>query len=249
MEEKATNKNWLAIASFVLAILWTLFCLSIVCLPLWVICLILAVIFGLIALCKRQKTRASILWILISLWVFIGGWMLWKKLSAPVVDFFNRVRENPAIWDMMSEKDFALKVKDNVTEKLQEKYGDSDDIKFFDVWSEAFEEAKQNILELAEQQWINGNEEPVVWIANPAAEFCVAQGWESYTVEDEDWAQKWMCRLPDGSEMDEWEYFDAIADTTSDVVEENIEENVEKNIEEVSEEVSEEVEVSEEITE
>ena len=232
-ENQNQKSNGLAIASFVLALVGTLLCLIIIGLPLWIICLVLAVLFGLIALFKGQKARASILWILISLWVLIGGWMLWKKLSAPVIDFVNRIGDNPAMWDIMNEEEFANKVKDNVTEKLKEKYDDSDELKFFDIWNEAFEEAKQSIIELAEQQWINENEEPTVeatdeeptlGIANPAAEFCVAQWWESYIVEDEDWAQKWMCRLPDGSEMDEWEYFNAIADVNSDVVEENVEE-------------------------
>ncbi|MBO4517246.1 DUF333 domain-containing protein [bacterium] len=32
---------------------------------------------------------------------------------------------------------------------------------------------------------MSANEEPVLGIGNPAAEFCVAQGGESYIVEDE----------------------------------------------------------------
>ena len=231
MSEKQQS-NWLAIASFVLALVGALLCLIVIGMPLWFICLVLALIFGVIALCKGQKARASILWVLISLCVLIGWWILWKKIAAPIIDFANRMEENPALWDLMSDKDFADQVKNNLTENLQEKYQDSDDIKFFDIWNEVFEDAKQNILELAEQQWINENEEPVVWIANPAAEYCVAQWWESYIVEDENWSQRWMCRLSDGSEVDEWEYFNAISDVTSNVVEEaeqvEIEETIEK---------------------
>lgn len=52
-------------------------------------------------------------------------------------------------------------------------------------------------------------EEPVMWIANPASVYCVEQGWESIIMEDEEWNQYWVCRFADWSEVDEWEYFRA----------------------------------------
>lgn len=51
--------------------------------------------------------------------------------------------------------------------------------------------------------------EPQVWMANPASVYCVEQWGESYNVEDEEWNQIGMCRLPDGIEVDEWENFRA----------------------------------------
>ena len=41
MEEKTNWWNWLAIASFVLALVWWFLCLIIIWLPLWILCLIL----------------------------------------------------------------------------------------------------------------------------------------------------------------------------------------------------------------
>ena len=46
-------------------------------------------------------------------------------------------------------------------------------------------------------------------IANPAAEYCVAQGGTVNIVKDEEWNESGMCKLADGTEIDEWEYFRA----------------------------------------
>ena len=49
----------------------------------------------------------------------------------------------------------------------------------------------------------------VVGIANPASEYCVAQGWTVNIVKDEEGNESGMCKLADGTEVDEWEYFRA----------------------------------------
>ena len=255
MEEKTTWWNWLAIASFVLALVWGFLCITVIWLPLWLLCLILAFIFGIVALCKRQTKWASILWILFSvLWIAIitiCTTVIWKffaqhkdQIINPMTEFSARVNENPEIAALIEDENLGDKFESILKEKLEEKYGNNysniQDLDWiFEIWEDVFEEMKNVATELAEQQWINTNEEPIVEIANPAAEFCVAQGWQSYVVEDEDWAQKWMCRLPDGSEIDEWEFFNETSDITSDVVEENVDENVEENVEWNVEEVTE----------
>lgn len=43
-------------------------------------------------------------------------------------------------------------------------------------------------------------------IANPASQFCVEQGGEVEIV-DEDDGQVGICVLPDGTRVDEWEYY------------------------------------------
>ena len=48
-----------------------------------------------------------------------------------------------------------------------------------------------------------------VWIANPASTYCVEQGWEVVIKEDADWAQSGVCKLKDGTEIEEWEYYRA----------------------------------------
>lgn len=52
----------------------------------------------------------------------------------------------------------------------------------------------------------DGDDEPV-GIANPAAEYCVAQGGESLIATEADGSQTGLCRLPDGTVVDEWEFF------------------------------------------
>lgn len=52
-----------------------------------------------------------------------------------------------------------------------------------------------------------GQEVPAVGIANPASEFCVKQGGKSEIKTDKDGAEYALCRLPDGSVVEEWAYF------------------------------------------
>jgi uncharacterized protein len=53
---------------------------------------------------------------------------------------------------------------------------------------------------------------PSPGIANPASEFCVAQGGEVDIV-DEEGGQVGYCVLPDGTRVEEWEYFRANSTT------------------------------------
>ena len=52
-----------------------------------------------------------------------------------------------------------------------------------------------------------GQEHPAVGIANPASEFCVKQGGKSEIKTDKDGGEYALCRLPDGSAVEEWAYF------------------------------------------
>ena len=49
----------------------------------------------------------------------------------------------------------------------------------------------------------------VAQIANPASEYCVAQGGTINIVKDSEGNESGMCKLADGTEVDEWEYFRA----------------------------------------
>ena len=51
--------------------------------------------------------------------------------------------------------------------------------------------------------------EDFVGMPNPAAVYCVEQGGELVPMEDEEWNQYSMCRLADGTEVEEWEYYRA----------------------------------------
>ena len=48
-----------------------------------------------------------------------------------------------------------------------------------------------------------------IWIDNPASEYCVKQWWTVNIVKDAEWNESGMCKLADGTEVDEWEYYRA----------------------------------------
>ena len=52
-----------------------------------------------------------------------------------------------------------------------------------------------------------GQESPAVGTANPASEFCVKQGGKLEMKKDKDGGEYALCHLPDGSAVEEWEYF------------------------------------------
>ena len=55
----------------------------------------------------------------------------------------------------------------------------------------------------------SSTEEPTIWMPNPASVYCEQQGWTVNIVKDEEWNESGMCKLADGTEVDEWEYYRA----------------------------------------
>lgn len=171
MEERKNWWNWLAIASFVLALVWGLLCIILVWLPLWVLCLILALIFGIAALCKKQTKRASILWIIIAIFwmviIFICSRFLlnlWNEhkdqIVTPITEFSERVDANPEIAALMEDEKFSEIFEETLKQRFEEKYGeeikDIDSIDWlFDIWWDIFEEMKDVATTLAEKEWVN----------------------------------------------------------------------------------------------
>lgn len=51
--------------------------------------------------------------------------------------------------------------------------------------------------------------EETVWMANPASVYCEQQGWTVNIVKDEEGNESGMCKLADGTEVEEWEYYRA----------------------------------------
>ncbi|MBP6117589.1 MAG: DUF333 domain-containing protein [Neisseriaceae bacterium] len=47
---------------------------------------------------------------------------------------------------------------------------------------------------------------PNIGMANPATQFCLAQGKE-HTIQKTSAGEKGLCRLPNGQTVDEWAYF------------------------------------------
>lgn len=51
--------------------------------------------------------------------------------------------------------------------------------------------------------------EPQIGTANPASAFCEQKGGKSEIRKNEDGSEYGVCHLPDGSEVEEWEYYRA----------------------------------------
>ena len=49
----------------------------------------------------------------------------------------------------------------------------------------------------------------VIWMPNPAAVYCEQQWGTINIVKDEEWNESGMCKLADGTEVEEWEYYRA----------------------------------------
>ena len=56
-----------------------------------------------------------------------------------------------------------------------------------------------------ESEW-TGN---MIWMPNPASVYCEEQWWKLNIVEDAEWNQSGICKLADGTEVEEWEYYRA----------------------------------------
>lgn len=55
----------------------------------------------------------------------------------------------------------------------------------------------------------NNNSEATIWMPNPASVYCEEQGGTVNIVKDEEGNESGMCKLADGTEVDEWEYYRA----------------------------------------
>ena len=168
MEEKKTWGNWLAIASFVLALVGGFLCLTIIGGVLWIICFVLSLIFGIIALCKKQTARAAISGMAISLVAIccvailtlnVGRFVVNHKdeLISPITQFSNWVDENPDLVELMKDEEFSAKFETAFKAKMQEKYWeDYENVNSVDwalnIWGDVFEEMQNTLLELASQE-------------------------------------------------------------------------------------------------
>lgn len=185
--EETKKSNGLAIASFVLALVWGVLCLTIIGGLLGVICWILAFIFAIVALCKKQgSTRASIIWLIISLlWIIVTIiwatfiWKVWNEhkddIVTPITDFATWVDENPEIADLMKNEEFSDKFNEVLEQRLSEKY--NEDIKdvedldgLIEIWNGVFEEVKATLVDLSNQEVLPEAEVEEEVIEEPAIE-------------------------------------------------------------------------------
>jgi len=161
-----SESNGLAIVSFVLALVWVLFLL----LPfISVICWILALIFGIVALCKKQKKWAWLTGCIIS-WFFlilttIGAIFVVKhsdELINPIIEHSSWLQKNPDIVSLMQDDDFNEKLENLLMDRLEWKYGeDLDNVEDLDdafsmLW-DVFEEMRNAATELSNSYLVDSS--------------------------------------------------------------------------------------------
>ena len=126
-----------------------------------------------------------------------------KVTRAEYATVFSRVlfgdKYNKAEWNYYEDHLAALKeagILTNTTPTIQEIRG----------WVMLMMYRSTNVKsETPAEEWTG----EVAEIANPAAEYCVAQGGTVNIVKDAEGNESGMCKLADGTEVDEWEYFRA----------------------------------------
>lgn len=176
MENKS---NGLAIASFVLVLVWIFLCItiilsqseisSLVLFPLRVICILLSLIFGIIALCKKQTLWAALIGTIISgiitiFWIFTitAFWTFVlnhsDKIIDPIKDFATWAEENPEIANILNNDSVNDQFEDLLKQRMEEKYWeDFENVKDIDwilnVWASLFGEMESVLTELSANAW------------------------------------------------------------------------------------------------
>ena len=126
-----------------------------------------------------------------------------KVTRAEYATVFSRVlfgdKYNKAEWNYYEDHLTALKeagILTNTTPTIQEIRG----------WVMLMMYRSTNVKsETPAEEWTG----EVAEIANPAAEYCIAQGGTVNIVKDAEGNESGICKLADGTEVDEWEYFRA----------------------------------------
>ena len=169
MTTKKEKRDWFSITSLVLSIVWALLCLSIVWIFIGLPAVIVWLIFGIIALVKKQKKIMAIVWISISSLVILISvslmviWIIFVRNNAdvliePIKEFSQMIEQNPELSKLMSNEEFANEFEYEFKNKMIEKFGEETEIDNRDEVKTQipgiFEEMKSIMLELQEKYQI-----------------------------------------------------------------------------------------------
>jgi len=164
--KKKEQKSGLSVTSLILAIVWGLLCLTIIWAFIWVPAAIVGLIFGIIALVKKQKKWMAIAWVIISwLVILITAWLIifWtifvKKnsdvLLDPMMQFAETMKQDPELEELMQNPAFQSEFQYLFEQRMREKYGNLEEIDGREEWKqyipEIFEEMESVMLWLKEK--------------------------------------------------------------------------------------------------
>lgn len=166
MTAKKEKKDWLSITSLVLSIVWALLCLSIIWIFIGLPAVIAWLIFGIIALVKKQKKWMAIAGVIISSVVVIVSvvlivvWVIFFRNNAdvlidPIKEFSQMIEQNPELSELMSNKEFANEFEYEFKNRMIEKFWDESEMESRSEIKthipSIFEEMKILMLELQEK--------------------------------------------------------------------------------------------------
>ena len=166
MTSKKEKKDWLSITSLVLSIVWALLCLSIIWAFIWLPAVILWLIFGIIALVKKQKKWMAIAGVIISSLVIVVSiivisiWVMFFRKNAdvlidPIKEFSQIIKEDPELAELMNKKEFANEFEYEFKNRMIEKFWDDAEMESReDIKTQIpsiFEEMKNLMFELKEK--------------------------------------------------------------------------------------------------
>ena len=139
-----------------------------------------------------------------------------KVTRAEYATVFSRVlfgdKYNKAEWNYYENHLKALKdaeILTNTTPTIQEVRGWGMLMMYRSSQNSEAIERVANAIVVEETAATEESTEQTVWMANPASVYCEEQGGTLTIVEDAEGNQSGMCKLADGTEVEEWEYYRA----------------------------------------
>ena len=164
--KKTEQKSGLSTTSLVLAIVWFVLCITLIGAIIWIPLAIAALIFGIIALVKKQKKWMAIagviIWGLVTL-VWIGlaifGTIFVRNnadvLLDPIMQMSEMIDEDPELEALMENPAFQAEFQYLFQQRMEEKFGDMEDVEWWEESKEyipqIFDEMQTLILELKEK--------------------------------------------------------------------------------------------------
>jgi len=160
------QKSWLSVASLILGIVWLVLCVTVIGAPVGIPVAILALIFGIIALVKKQKKGMAVAGVIISWLVVLASvatiivsTIFIKNNSDVLIDpimWFSEMMENdPELEELMENPEFRAEFEYLFEMKIIENFGEEENVE--NRWEAKtkipmiFEEMESVLLELKEK--------------------------------------------------------------------------------------------------
>lgn len=169
-KKKTEQKAWLSITSFVLSLVWLLLALTVIWALFGVPLAIVGLVFGIVALIKKQKKGLAIAWViigwivtLITIAIVIFGTIFLKNnadvIIAPITEMAEMMKNDPELATMMNDpaiqEEFETIFEKRLIEKFWEDFTNNEEFESReDIKTKIpviFDEMEKVMLELKEE--------------------------------------------------------------------------------------------------